>query len=788
VRSLRRIWAQAAGDDVARYFPFAYHRLVLGLLLAGALIVQTTVALDAVRPDVLVDRQVLSNESDANSIVTVQRESFNVALALADWGNGSATARDVQIARALLGQRLNVVTRSDRLTAANLEVEYLEALAEIDRLIRSLPDVPDERRIQTLIDAEPVVGSFLTQARTLNQAFQRFARLQVETLVEANRARQRVQTTLHVVIVMLVALLSLSIVVGLGRGYRRLVDDLDAQRRDVERARRDLDLVRELDRGVASLMRSVDSGAPVGAVREGLCALLDGLATGHVWNVPHGLHGRIAAGAGSDGGGEGGVVPPALGPVDPRLVTVRAQAVLDALRRREGSARSAEAARRRDPLTGLVNRLGYLDDLASLLERDEDQAVLVCFLDVDRFSEVNGALGFAGADQVLIELAGRLASVLGPIPGSILARLGADEFAVAAPIDSDQHARRVVTKLEAAGTYISDAGGTDASISWSIGETVGHGRTDAAELMRQAAVAMLLAKEPGDRRGRVRYDPVAHERMSATLEEEVAVRNALRAGEFRMHYQPIVDIATREPLGLEALVRWDRPGVGLLPPNEFLPAIERGGFSVEFGFEVIVEVLAAWQRSLRSVLVAAGGPGAYVSVNVDAVQLSDAGFEDFVLSALERSGMDAGELVLELTERSAIDQRHGPMLERLRASGVRIAVDDFGSGFSSLGQSASLPVDVLKLDRSFVTSMLESGTGPGLFSDVAQFARTLGMSLVAEGIESVSVADVLLQAGIETGQGFLYSPALAEQEIVRWIVADAAARASTITVGVSAEG
>ena len=504
---------------------------------------------------------------------------------------------------------------------------------------------------------------------------------------------------------------------------------------------------------------------------------LNELATGHAWSVTDDAGGRVTATEGAEAvPGPAGSGPVDIEPVDIDLVVGRAQAVLDALRQREIGARLAEAVRRRDQLTGLANRVGYLEDLTSLLERRADRLVLVCFLDVDRFSEVNAALGFAGADEVLIDLGGRLGSVLGRVPGSVLARLGADEFAVAAPVESEQDARRVVTELEAAGTYVSDAGGIDASISWSIGETVGrggHGGLDASELMRQAAVAMLLAKQSQDRRGHVRYDSAQHEHLSELLTEAVAVRFALRAGEFRMHYQPIVDIASGRPLGLEALVRWERPGVGLVPPHEFLPAIERGGFSAEFGFQVLDEVLSAWKRSLRTALVAVGGPGSYVSVNVDAIQLGDAGFEAFVLAALARIGVEPAELLLELTERTAIDEQHSAMLERLRATGIRIAVDDFGSGFSSLGQSARLPVDVLKLDRSFVTSMLESDNETGLFSDMAQLARTLGVSLIAEGIETPAVADVLLKAGIAAGQGFLYSPALAEQETVRWVAAHA---------------
>jgi len=401
----------------------------------------------------------------------------------------------------------------------------------------------------------------------------------------------------------------------------------------------------------------------------------------------------------------------------------------------------------------------------------DGRPVLVALLDIDRFGEVNGALGFTGADRVLIEVAERLRSTLTDRPEAVVARMAADEFAVAAPLASAQEGTLVVDDLRTAGTYLSHAGGLEAAISVSIGETLGEGgATEASELMRQAAVAMLLAKDASERRGRVRFDPAAHDHLASMLVDELAVRNALRAGEFVMHYQPVVDLSTSRAVGLEALVRWDRPGVGLVAPGEFLPIIERSGFVVEFGFEIIAEVVSAWKRTLRSALVASGVPTAYVSVNVDAAQLADPGFEAFVLSTLERSAMAPRELVLELTEHAAIDRKYAPVLERLRRVGVRVAIDDFGSGFSSLGQSTQLPVDLLKLDRSFVTSMLGSDHDVRLFSDLARLASTLDMDLIAEGIETEEVARLLLASGISAGQGFVYSAALPEQEAVRWVV------------------
>jgi len=774
MRSLKQAWARGVGDDVAGFFPFSAYRLLLGLLLVAALGAQTVLSVGAVRPSELIDRQLLANESDANSVVAVQRESFNIALAFANWGRGAATARDVQIARALLGQRLRVITQSQTLTAQNVSSSYADALAAFDGIILRLADVPPDAKELTLTEAGPVVQTFLSETRGLTEIFQQLGREQIQLVIDTNRERQRVQTVLQLFIVLLAVLFALSIVVGLGRGYRRVAAELSAQRQEVAQARHELDLVRELDAGIAPLLKAVDDGAPARIVLSGLQGMLDALSTGYVWTVPDSSTGEVTGEgvpASLPAAPAGSTVPTAPLLADPDPVTARAQAVVDALRRREEVVRAAAAARRRDALTGLANRVGFLDELGILLDQHHGQPMVVCFLDIDRFGEVNGSLGFPGGDQVLIELAERLSDALLFEPGSIVARMAADEFAVAAPLESERHGKEIVDGLRAAGTYLSRAGGMEAAISVSVGETLGvSGELDATELMRRAAVAMLLAKESGERRAHVRFDAIEHRHLSSTLTEELAVRNALRAGEFRMHYQPIVDIATGRAVGLEALARWERPGVGLVAPGEFLPVIERSGFASEFGSEVLTEVMSAWKRSLRSALVAASGPVAYVSVNVDAIHLADPGFEAFVLSALERASMEPRELVLELTEHTAVDRAHGPMLGRLRSAGVRIAVDDFGSGYSSLGQSTQIPVDLLKLDRSFVADLLVSDHDPAIFSDLARLSRTLGMSLIAEGIETDEVAEMLLEAGIATGQGFHYSPALPEADVVRWVL------------------
>ncbi len=757
------LWGRTVGLDVAAHFPFALHRALLGLLLAVALVGQAALSIDGARPDRLVDAQVLSSESDANSVVTVQRESFNVALALGDWAHGAASARDVQIARALLSQRLTVVTRSSTSTANNVGGTYLAALAALDDVIRGLAEVPDDARAAHALTYEPVLQTFLTETRSLNEIFQRLGREQIALVVEDNRARQQLQGILSLTIILLVGLLSLSIVVAVGRGYRRVTRSLAEQAEEVRTARRNLDLVREIDGGVARLLGEIDAGTPARQVRELLGQLLHGLVEDVAWTVPSSSEEELVwHGPGSAA---------QAGPGQVQLVAARARTVLDALARREEAIEVTEAARRNDPLTGLANRQGLVDGLERICSGQAGDQVLVCLLDVDRFSEVNGAVGFVGADRILIELATRLEDVLARHPDAVLARIAADEFAVAVPIAAGEEGRLIVDDLRAAGTYLSMAAGVEVAISVSSGEAQAEtGSVAAGELLRRAAVGMLLAKQSQDRRGHVRFDPDEHDRLSDTLSEEVAVRTALRAGEFRMHYQPIVDLVSGRAVGLEALVRWQRPEVGLVPPGEFLPIIERSGFAPEFGAEVLTEVLAAWKRTLRAALVAVNGPSSYVSVNVDAAQLADEGFESFVLSALERVAMEPRELLLELTEHTAVDRALAPTLGRLRSAGVRIAVDDFGSGYSSLGQSTRLPVDVLKLDRSFVSSLLASAHDPAVFGDIARLARTLGMGLVAEGIETKGVATMLQASGIAFGQGYLFSPALPEQEAVRWVL------------------
>jgi diguanylate cyclase (GGDEF)-like protein len=760
---MSRLWQRVVGKDVAAFFPFATHRAVLGSLLTVALLAQVVLSTDLATPAQFERQQLLSDESDANSVMAVQRESFNIALALSDWGHGAATARDVQIARALLGKRLSVVTQSGATTLQNAGPTYRDALVEFDAIIVQLRDTDDEHRLHLLDDAEPVITAFLSETRALSDTFQRLGREQIETLLTERARLQAIQRGLQLVTILLLALFSLSIVVAVGRGFRRVTEHLSQQRREVAVAEQRYSLLRDLDALLAPIARTVDDGAPASDVLSSTAAVLHGLHPDLRWRLPDLASVPVGVVAVE-------LAPRAQGLLEPGDLDVlagRAQGIVDAVRRRDHVLLAIESERRQDQLTGLANRLGFNEAVGRTMREQTGRQIAVVLIDVDHFGDINGALGFAGADRVLVDVAGQLKALGAAVPGATVARIAADEYGIVLPLDGS--AEELARRVQAACAFISDAGGVEAAVTASVGVAVGaHPQVDEAELLRRAAVAILLAKQT-DRAGLVQFDPVVHAELSSSLDEELAVRNALRSGEFIMHYQPIVKLESGAPVGCEALVRWQRPGVGLVGPGEFLPLIERSGFSVEFGLEVLSEVLRAWSEGLRAAFADCPAPGPYVSVNIDAAQLADPGFEAFIMSALQRTGVAPHDLVLELTEHEAVAEEHTAMLTRLRGFGVRIAIDDFGSGFSSLGQSTRLPLDLLKLDRSFVQSLRGDVREQQLFSDIARMAATLGLELVAEGIETEEVADTLRAAGIRHGQGFLYSRAVPEAALGSWV-------------------
>ncbi len=407
-----------------------------------------------------------------------------------------------------------------------------------------------------------------------------------------------------------------------------------------------------------------------------------------------------------------------------------------------------------DPLTGLPNRVLFVDRLDQALAQAKRSGgpVGVLFCDVDQFKLVNNSLGHETGDELLRAVAQRFSELLRP--GDTLARLAGDEFGVlVGGIASVREVTRIAERVAAslASPFVVADG--EHFVTASTGIAIGDGTESAETLLRDADLAMRRAKE----RGRGRYelvDELMRERAVDQLRTENDLRRALDRDELRVHYQPIISLATGVIGGFEALVRWEHPKRGLLSPAEFIPMAEESGLIVELGdrvLELACEQAARWRVEQSQTPVG-------ISVNVSARQLADPEFPDRVASVLERTALPAASLRLEVTETTLVEEHQWSVdnFARIKAFGVGVVLDDFGTGFSSLGYVRRFPFDLLKIDRSFI-DQISIQTNAAIVTAVIGIAEALELEVVAEGIENKSQLDAVRALGCHHGQGYLFS-------------------------------
>jgi diguanylate cyclase (GGDEF)-like protein/PAS domain S-box-containing protein len=417
-----------------------------------------------------------------------------------------------------------------------------------------------------------------------------------------------------------------------------------------------------------------------------------------------------------------------------------------------------------DTLTGLPNRSLFIDRLAhGLRQADRQQGRLaLLFLDLDRFKEINDTLGHAAGDDLLRQAAERLKRVVRET--DTVARLGGDEFTVVLEgLPSGEEAAGIAQKILDTLACPFRLGTHEVFVSASIGITVYPGDADGIDsLLKNADRAMYLAKAEG--RNTYRYFTVemnsrAHERLAL----ETALRGALGRGEFVLHYQPQVDVRSGDLVGFEALLRWQR-GAQRVPPAEFVPVLEDTGLIVEVGAWVIEEAcrwLAAWNTTY--------GVAASVAVNVSGRQFRDSGLLATVSRALRESGIAAAQLELEITESCLVDEaRSLDLIHALSGLGVRLAIDDFGTGYSSLAYLKRLPVEKLKIDRSFVHDISDDHEAAAIVAAILALAHTLQLRVVAEGVETVEQLAYLRHHDCDEIQGYLIAPPLAPSDLAAW--------------------
>jgi diguanylate cyclase (GGDEF)-like protein/PAS domain S-box-containing protein len=432
--------------------------------------------------------------------------------------------------------------------------------------------------------------------------------------------------------------------------------------------------------------------------------------------------------------------------------------------------KKAEERLTQDTLTGLPNRARFYDLLKLRVARkqtNKERRCAVLLLDVDRFKLVNDSLGNASADQLLIQIAQRVKTCMRQ--GDVLARVGGDEFAVLLDdVSGEEEASSVATRIQQALAISFNLLGQEVYTTMSIGIALASDYSEhVSDMLRDAETAMHTAKA----RGKARYEIFGrdmHGELMSRLKMETDLRRACERDELFVDYQPIVSLQSRTLIGFEALVRWDHPEFGLVPPKEFIPVAEETGLILTIGQRVLESACRQareWQEAYPA------SPPLFVSVNLSVKQFNQPGLVDNIANLLAESQLPPRCLKLEITESVFSDNIEAAvgLLTQLRELGVQLSIDDFGTGYSSLSYLQRFPIDTLKIDRSFVTQMMENEENLAIVRTIVALAQNLGMDVVAEGVETEDQLKLLRKLECENGQGYLFSTPLGGQQLDQFI-------------------
>jgi len=420
-----------------------------------------------------------------------------------------------------------------------------------------------------------------------------------------------------------------------------------------------------------------------------------------------------------------------------------------------------------DELTTLPNRHSLLDHLQDAFARSRrsGKSVALLFMDVDKFKRINDSLGHLAGDELLRQTALRLRSCLRA--NDLVSRLGGDEFTISIEdLEQPEDVITVISKIYQVFTLPIDVHGQELFVSLSTGIALfPQDANSVTDLLRCADIAMYQAKAKGAGCYQF-YSSDMETRGREVLQLEADLRYALANGEFVLYYQPQISLKQGKVIGVEALLRWQHPTRGLIPPGEFIPLLELTGLIIKVGNWVIREASECYQR-----LAAAGLPSLHITVNVSAVQFQQDRFLQTVLDISRDTGLPAGKLILEVTENILIHnpERAAKMLFELGNNGVQAAIDDFGTGYSSLAYLKQLPLAMLKIDRTFIRDIDSDPNDAAIVQATISMAHKLGLNVIAEGVEIPTQFDFLKGLSCDAVQGFMFAQPLSEPDLMEYL-------------------
>ena len=740
-------------------------------------------------------QQLNSSDSAVQVAGAAARDLLTMNQEARAWLVGLASRRDVQISRALLAQRLNTTTRDGVIAGELLGPELNEPLEQFDQAFVSAPSgflrLDDQaiwlpKMSLAILDIEEAAKDIISSQERLSDTAEK-------STVTDDEARAVWQLRLSSVMLLLAGLLFYFLWRAIRANYQRAQQLLTADQAELDRSSLKLQRMKDFEKDESRLLELIISGSQLEQVFTEIAKVASAHSPGCTYRVSiEDVESQSLAGLDASEVAEmtwefeidrwmkTGVVEcfateqsaseteliksntdkQALANIGLRCAELAKIAVSDSWARRELTHEASH-----DPLTGLFNRAYLEQRLGELLQirNSGGHQVALVFCDLDRFKLVNDSLGHKAGDTLLFNLAAWFTSAVDAFLRSpagisaevLLSRFGGDEFVMVCTAD---HALEVALAL---GLRVSELSsrpivleGIETFTDMSIGIAVSTDDADTPEkLLRNADVAMYRSKAMGLGgpvlySGEVEADRVEH------IQTNTMLRRAFEREEFRLYLQPIIEFSSGETVGFEGLVRWQHPTLGLLGPGQFLDNVEELG---------LISQLDSWMRReafavMASLNKSSVGTAPYLSLNVTERELQNATFKEEVAEQIRTAGIPSEQVVLELSENAFVDfEGHEEVLEDLRSTGVRIALDDFGTGYSSLMQLQKLPIDIVKLDRAFVSALTSGGQRAlGVLEGLLQVISAVELTLVVEGVETESEADVLVSLGCQFAQGYLY--------------------------------